>query len=291
MEQDRGCILENMVSVIMPTYNSGRFIAESIDSILNQTYDNIELLITDDCSTDNTLEIIRAYAQKDPRVKCFSLPSNMGAGHARNRSIEAARGQYIAFCDSDDIWLPDKLEKQIAYMKKNNCCFCFSSYFVCNEAGRQTGIVIAPRSVSLTDTKRDDKIGFLTAIYDTSFYGKFYMPSLRKRQDWAYVLLILQKCKRAFALKEPLAYYRRTKGSISSNKLSLIRFNAKVYKVVFGYSTFCSYCYLFGLFLPYYALKRINNKITCLRQTKLQNRTYVKYSPEHLHYTDNRQNS
>lgn len=256
---------EDLVSVIMPSYNSSRFITESIESILCQTYTNLELLITDDGSTDNTLEIIENYCRKDKRIKLFSLSGNMGAGHARNKSIREAQGKYIAFCDSDDTWLPDKLERQIAFMRTNNCCFCFSSYFVCNESGQQTGIVIAPSSVSLTDTKRDDKIGFLTAIYDATMYGKFYMPTLRKRQDWAYVLLILKKCHKAFALKEPLACYRRSRGSISANKLSLIKFNAKVYETVFGYSTLHSYCYLFGLFLPFHFLKLVNKRIVDIK--------------------------
>ena len=266
--QKKGSQEKGLVSVIMPTYNSGRFVAESIESILNQTYTHLELLITDDGSTDDTPQIIRSYEQKDSRIRYFAMSDNMGAGHARNLSIELARGQYIAFCDSDDTWLPEKLEKQIAFMKKRQCCFCFSSYFICDESGKRTGIFIAPASVTLTDTKRDDKIGFLTAIYDTRPYGKIYMPTLRKRQDWAYVLMLLQKCKKAFALKEPLACYRRSKGSISHNKLSLIKFNAKVYQVVFGYSKIRSYCYLFTLFLPAYALKRIKNKIVCMRYNR-----------------------
>lgn len=268
MNSEEKNIKEGLVSVIMPSFNSGRFIAASIASILNQTYYNLELLITDDGSTDNTIEIIKSYMQSDNRVKLFRLYGNMGAGHARNRSIKEANGRFIAFCDSDDTWLPEKLEKQIAYMMENKYSFCFSSYYVCDESGLQKGIVLAPSSVSLKDTKRDDKIGFLTAIYDTTIYGKFYMPTLRKRQDWAYVLLLLQKCKRAFAIKEPLACYRRCRGSISYNKFSLVKFNAKVYETVFGYSVFKAYCYLFCLFLPSYAIKRIENKFIDIRYKK-----------------------
>ena len=103
----------------MPTYNSGRFVAESIESILNQTYTHLELLITDDGSTDDTPQIIRSYEQKDSRIRYFAMSDNMGAGHARNLSIELARGQYIAFCDSDDTWLPEKLEKANRLYEKN----------------------------------------------------------------------------------------------------------------------------------------------------------------------------
>lgn len=260
--------MEDLVSIIMPTYNSGRFVMESIESIIRQSYYNFELLITDDASSDNTMEILESCAKKDKRIRIFRLPKNMGAGSARNNSIKEAKGRYIAFCDSDDTWMPDKLEKQIRFMQKYNYCFCFASYFTCNEEGKRQGVVIAPSSVSLIDTKRDDKIGFLTAIYDTSFYGKFYMPTLRKRQDWAFVLQILQKCKMAYALKEPLACYRLSKSSISSNKLSLLRFNAKVYKTVFGYSTLHSYFYLFGIFLPLHILKLVNKRIVNIRYKK-----------------------
>lgn len=259
---------EDLVSVIMPAFNSERYIVESIESILNQTYHNIELLITDDGSEDNTISIIKSYAQKDSRVKAFFLNGNTGAGSARNNSIKHAKGRYIAFCDSDDVWLPEKLEKQIRFMQEKKCCFAFASYYVFDSESRKKGIVLAPSSVSLIDTKRDDKIGFLTAVYDTSFYGKFYMPTLRKRQDWAYVLQILQKCGHAYSLREPLAYYRRAKGSISHNKFSLIKYNAKVYSTVFGYSVLHSYCYLFTMFLPAYALKVINNKIINMRYEK-----------------------
>lgn len=259
---------EDLVSVIMPTFNSERYVTESIESILNQTYNNIELLITDDGSKDDTVSIIKSYAKKDSRVKIFLLDGNNGAGSARNNSIKHAQGRYIAFCDSDDVWLPEKLEKQIGFMRENKYCFTFASYYVFDSESRKKGIVIAPSSVSLIDTKRDDKIGFLTAIYDTSFWGKFYMPTLRKRQDWAYVLLILQKCGRAYSLREPLAYYRRAKGSISHNKFSLIKYNAKVYSTVFGYSVLHAYIYLFTMFLPAYAMKVINNKIINMRYEK-----------------------
>lgn len=247
---------EELVSIVMPTYNSAKYVAESIESILAQTYQHWELLITDDASDDETREIVRSYAENDPRVVLYSLPNNSGAGPARNNSIRKARGRYIAFCDSDDIWLPRKLEKQIAFMRAKKCCFCFASYYECDAGGRKTGLLVAPPSVTLKDTMRDDKIGFLTAVYDTRPFGKFYMPSLRKRQDYAYVLLILKKCECAYSLREPLARYRRSRGSISHNKFSLIKFNAKVYQTVFGFSKLHAYCYLFFIFLPTYAWKR-----------------------------------
>lgn len=245
-----------LVSVVMPSYNAAAFIAESIEGVLNQTYKDIELLIADDGSTDDTQAIVQAYQQRDARIRLLILSGNQGAGAARNKCIEAARGRYIAFCDSDDTWEPTKLEAQVAFMKENGYSFAFASYYVMNKAGERLGLVEAPASVDLADTMRDDKIGFLTAIYDAEALGKLYMPLLRKRQDWAYVLMLLQRCERAYALPQPLATYRKGHGSISHNKLSLVKYNIRVYELVFGYSPLRACLFFTFLFLPHYALKR-----------------------------------
>lgn len=251
----------------MPSYNASKYIGESIDSILKQSYRNLELLITDDHSTDpDTLDLLRSYEKKDPRVRIFLLPENKGAGFARNNSIREAKGRYIAFCDSDDRWLPDKLKKQVTYMRKTGCCLCFSSYLVCNGVGLHKGIVIAPSELTLTDLKHDNKIGCLTAMYDTKPYGKFFMPTIRKRQDWALFLTILQKCRVAYGMVEPLAVYRKTPEGLSRKKLKLIKYNAKVYQHVFGYSTLISYLYLTFIFLPAYFTKKVINWIANIRR-------------------------
>jgi len=247
---------KELVSVIMPTYNASRFLTDSIESILAQTYSNIELLITDDCSTDDTRDILRQYAEKDPRVKVEFLNENSGPGITRNRSIERAQGRYIAFCDCDDRWFPEKLEKQIMHMTKHDCALCSSSYLVCNEKNMVTGINISPSYLTLRDMKRDNKIGCLTAIYDIKRLGhKFYMPAIRKRQDWALFLNILKDCQICFCITEPLAYYRQRDDSVSSNKLSLVRYNVNVYETVFGYTRLKAYLYFLFCFLPTYFLK------------------------------------
>lgn len=260
-------MMEEKVSVIMPSYNTGKMICESIDSILSQTYKNIELLISDDHSSDaETIDILKDYAQKDERVRVFFLERNGGAGVARNNSIKEATGRYIAFCDSDDRWLPEKLERQIAFMREKDCCLSFTSYFTCEYDGEINGKVIVPPTLTLSQEKRDNKIGCLTAIYDTSKFGKFYMPTIRKRQDWALFLTILKKCQKAYAIQEPLAIYRKVPGSISSKKLNLIKYNAKVYKEVFGYSDLQAYTYLTLFFFPTYFTKKfqtwVNNRRT-----------------------------
>lgn len=247
---------QELVSVIMPTYNAGKYLAGSIDSILGQTYQNLELLITDDCSDDNTRQILKDYAQKDQRVKVAYLKENSGPAIARNRSIERARGRYIAFCDCDDRWMPEKLEKQIAHMTRKDCALSSSSYLICDDDNQVTGISVSPKYLTLSMMKRDNKIGCLTAIYDIKRLGhKFYMPAIRKRQDWALFLNILKDCQICFCLTEPLAYYRQHDNSVSSNKLSLIKYNVNVYETVFGYSTWKAYLYFFLCFLPAYTAK------------------------------------
>ena len=188
METDFG-----LVSIIMPSYNSSKYIAKTIDSIVSQFYTNWELLITDDCSTDNTCEIIKEYAAYDQRIKLFVMEENKGAGVARNKSIEEAKGRYIAFCDSDDRWKPEKLEVQLRFMVENRVEICYSSYLKCNENDKVFGIVIAPSKISYKKMTRNDYIGFLTCIYDTHQIGKIYMPTLRKRQDWAWKILLMKK--------------------------------------------------------------------------------------------------
>lgn len=251
---------KEMVSVIMPSYNSAKKIRESIDSILRQTHSNLELLITDDRSDDEeTISILKEYAAKDSRIKVFVLPQNNGAGVARNNSITHATGRYIAFCDSDDMWLPEKLEKQLAFMKETDCCLSYGPYLTCNYDGEITGKVKAPEKLTLAGEKHDNKIGCLTAMYDTTKYGKFYMPKIRKRQDWALFLTILKRCGTAYSVGEPLAIYRNTPNSISKNKLEMMKYNARVYQEVFGYGVLHSYAYLLFVFLPCYFTKKIMN--------------------------------
>jgi len=253
---------DELVSVVMPTFNSGRYLKESIESVLNQTYSNLELLLTDDSSTDEeTRQMLKDYMHRDSRIRIFLRPHNVGPGGARNYSIEKARGRYIAFCDSDDRWMPHKLERQVAFMQERGCCLCYSAYLTCDMGGRVSGIITAPSRLSLNALKRDNKIGCLTAIYDTRTYGKFYMPLIRKRQDWALFLKILKRCHYAYGIQEPLAYYRLTPASVSHKKMGLMKYNALVYRKVFGYSVLQAYAYLYCVFLPNYFIKVAYNKM------------------------------
>ncbi len=249
--------MKELVSVIMPTYNASQFLADSIESVLSQTYAELELLITDDNSSDpETLSILERYRKHDSRVRVFHLDANGGPGVARNNSIRNARGRYIAFCDSDDRWVADKLERQVSYMQQTGCALCCSSYIICDTSDEELGICITPKEITFKTMVRDNKVGCLTAIYDRKALGrKFYMPTIRKRQDWGLFLSIVKVCGYAHGITEPLAYYRVRKGSVSQSKLHLIKYNARVYEQILGFSKPKSYVYFFFVFMPNYAMK------------------------------------
>lgn len=253
-----------LVSIITPSYNSANFITDTIESVLKQTYPHWELLITDDCSTDNSVEIIREYAKKDARIKLQKLEVNSGAGVCRNKSIEAAKGRYIAFCDSDDVWMPHKLEKQLLFMEEKRCALVYSSYMLMDEAGNEEGIAVCRSNLDFNSLKRGNEIGCLTAVYDTARVGKVYMSPIRKRQDWGLWLDILAKCKVAYGMKEPLAYYRIRSGSISNNKLALVKPNINVYRTILKFPVLKAYLFFLFVFMPTYLWKRLKIKINSL---------------------------
>lgn len=250
-----------LVSIITPTFNSASFISETIESIINQSYPYWELLITDDCSNDETLNIVQKYTEQDSRIKLFKLNSNSGAGICRNNSIKMANGRFIAFCDSDDCWLPNKLEKQLSFMIEKDCTLSYTSYLTCNEKSHTTGIIVCKKKITYKNMIHNDEIGCLTAIYDTEKIGKVYLPSLRKRQDWGLWLKILKECKISYGMKEPLAIYRVHNNSISSRKLSLIKYNIKIYQEILHFSKIKSYFYFFFIFLPTYFIHKAKIRI------------------------------
>lgn len=239
-----------LVSIITPSYNCSKYIGKTIESIISQTYKNWELLVVDDCSTDNSRDIITGYSLIDCRIKLIKLDKNSGAGVARNVAIEAAKGKFIAFLDSDDVWFSDKLEKQLNFMALKDCAMSHTSYMTCDDDDNITGIVVCRKRESLKSMCKDDKMGFLTVIYDVSKTGKVFMPELRKRQDWALKLKVLKVCKYAYGMKEPLAYYRKRVGSISNNKFSLIKYNIAVFHEVLGWSKIKSNLFFYLIFMP-----------------------------------------
>lgn len=246
-----------LVSIIMPSYNAEHYIGASIESIIAQSYTDWELLITDDCSTDNSCEIIENYSKKDSRVKLFKLTENQGAAVARNNSIEKAQGRYIAFCDSDDRWIPKKLETQLKFMSDKKIDVCFSSYQEYSEDGKLLGSVKAMDKVTFKDIKTNNYIGCLTCIYDTINIGKVFQPLMRKRQDWAMNIKLIEKAKVAYAVNEELAYYTVRTGSISRNKFDLVKYNIQIYRQVLNYGSIRSWLMFIFVFLPNYFIKKL----------------------------------
>lgn len=220
--------MNNLVSIITPVHNSEMFLEECIRSVLSQTYKNWELILIDDCSTDNSIHIINQY-KTNAKIKLIKQSENTGAGIARNKGIQAAKGDYISFLDADDYWLKDKLEKQINFMKAHKYSFSYSQYYEINESHRSKKIVLSPPRVDYQKMLDNDYIGCLTAIYDCRKLGKMYMPPIRKRQDWILWISILKKIDYAHGLQEPLAYYRVGNSSLSNNKIKLLKYNFNVF--------------------------------------------------------------
>lgn len=223
---------EDLISIIMPTYNCGKYIERTINSIINQTYINWELIIVDDCSKDNTQEVLAKY-KKDERINYIRLKKNSGAAIARTEAIKKAKGNYIAFLDSDDIWYPEKLAKQLKFMKINNYNFTCTAYEQIDENDKSLNKIIKTRKRA--DYNRillDCPIGNSTVMYNVNKLGKFEVPNIRKRNDDALWLQIIKKAKYIYGYNEVLMKYRIRNNSISSNKLSLIKYHWQLYRKI-----------------------------------------------------------
>lgn len=252
--------ITGLVSIVTPNYNCGKYIAETIESVRNQTYTNWEMLIVDDCSTDNSVAIAQSYAQKDSRIHVLIQSKNSGAALARNRALDEARGEYIAFLDSDDLWLPEKLEKQVSFMRANNCDFCFTEYEHIDEDGNSLNIV-AKVIKHLTYTKMLLHCwpGCLTVMYNQEITGKITIPDIKKNNDHALFLRVLTCCSNACGIPELLAKYRIRKGSISRKKFEIIQYYIKTLhefeKLPYFFSLFCVFTHVFIKFFFKYRKK------------------------------------
>lgn len=235
--------MNNLVSIITPSYKSEKFIAQTLESVLSQTYQNWEMIIVDDVSPDNSNEIIEDYCKKDNRIKLIKLEKNSGPAVSRNRAIEEAKGRYIAFLDADDLWYPEKLEKQIKFLDENNLAFTYSSYNLIDEEGNKLGVFITQESINYNGMLKTCSVGCLTAIYDTKKLGKIFMPNILKRQDYGLWLKILKEIGNTKGSIEPLATYRVLKNSVSSNKLKAAQYQWKIYREVERLNIFQSIYY------------------------------------------------
>ncbi len=244
----------SLVSIITPSYNSSKCIAQTIESVLSQTYHNWEMIIVDDFSLDNSNEIIENYLKKDSRIRLIKLHKNSGPAVARNKAIKEAKGQYIAFLDSDDIWLSLKLEKQIQFMENNDVKLCYSSYYTMDEKDNsQHQFKIPKEKVCYKELLKTCIIGNLTTIYNSEKIGKFYMKDIG-HEDYSMWLQILKKVDYAYGIKEPLAIYRVSSDSISGNKLKSAIWQWKIYRKVEKLNLFKSIYYFVQY--AYYGLRK-----------------------------------
>ncbi|WP_298781252.1 glycosyltransferase family 2 protein [uncultured Polaribacter sp.] len=219
-----------MVSIIVPVYNCEEFLDECIQSVLDQTLNEWELILIDDYSTDSSKEIINKYVQFDKRIKTYSFDKNVGAGVSRNKGIQISEKRFIAFLDSDDYWHRDKLKKQLEFMINNDIEFSFTNFVELDKNDNPFKIILPPKEVSSFSLLFNNYIKTVTAIYDTKRIGKIYMPDYRKRQDWGLWFNILNKTNKAYCLFEPLAYYRTSNVSLSKDKFQLIKENFNFYR-------------------------------------------------------------
>lgn len=225
--------MEELISIITPTYNCGKFISETIKSVQAQTYKKWEMIIVDDCSKDNTEEIVLEFIKNDKRIKYHKLKNNSGAAVARTIAMDLAKGSYMAFLDSDDIWIEDKLEKQLKFMKENNYAFTCTSYEQIDESGNLLGRIINPiKKCSYNRLLLDCPVGNSTVMYDVKKMGKFKVPNIRKRNDDALWLQMLKKEKYIYGFNPILMRYRIRKNSISSNKLKVIKYHWILYREI-----------------------------------------------------------
>lgn len=222
---------KGLVSIIMPTYNCGKFIAETIKTVLEQTYTNWELVIVDDCSKDDTEQVVKSF--NDSRIRYYKLEQNSGAAVARTTAMQKAEGEYMAFLDSDDLWKKDKLEKQLKFMKDNKYNFTCTAYEQVDEQGNKLGKIIkTKKKAGYNRILLDCPVGNSTVMYNVSALGKFEVPNIRKRNDDALWLQMLKKEKYIYGMDDVLMEYRIRTNSISSNKLDLIKYHWKLYREI-----------------------------------------------------------
>lgn len=223
---------QELVSIITPIYNGEKFIEETIISVKKQTYTNWEMIIVDDCSKDNSEKIIKKLAESDERIKYFRLDKNSGVANARNTALKISKGRFAAFLDADDLWLPEKLEKQIDFMLEHNIEISFASYELIDEKGiKKNKVIRVPEKINYEKLLKENVIGCLTVVIDKSKVNFFEMPNIR-HEDYITWLSLLKKGYKAYGIYEVLALYRKLDTSVSSNKLKSAKWRWDIYRNV-----------------------------------------------------------
>ena len=243
-------ISQPLVSVITPCYNAEKFIAEAIRSVIAQTYKNWEMLICDDCSMDRSAEIIKSYSEKDKRIKYFKTPKASGSpAIPRNIAIDHAKGRYLAFLDSDDIWLPHKLEEQLRLLSLKMCPLVYSNYEKIDILGRRSNrVFVAPKEVDIRKFNYGNPLPCLTVMVDTLITKKFHFPNLHHEDCITWIELI-RKYGKAYNTNTVTAYYRQMNNSVSGNKFKILSWQWYIFRKVLHFniikSAFCYMCYAY----------------------------------------------
>ena len=243
--------MNELVSIVIPSYCSARFIAKTIESVLAQTYRNWEVVVVDDYSVDNTVEIVNTYVNNEPRIKLIRLKENSGAAISRNTALDVANGRFIAFLDSDDIWRPDKLEKQVSFMLERKIPISFTSYELIDDNGvSKDHVYHSVEKINQQEYLKNTIIGLSTSMIDTKFVGNdFRFIDIRTRQDTSLWISILGRGFVAYGMSEVLASYRVHSNSISSNKYRAAKQVWNLYFNIHRLGFFKSvYCFLFYLY-------------------------------------------
>jgi teichuronic acid biosynthesis glycosyltransferase TuaG len=242
------------VSVIMPLYNSSKA-DESINSVIMQSYKNWELIITDDCSNFESFEGLKNKYSPDKRIKFFRLSENSGPAVARNNSIKKSKGEFIAFLDSDDIWLPNKLKVQLKIMLENEYSFSYTAFLRISETGNKISEMLPMQSiVDYTRLLKTCDIGCSTVMLNRSYFKDVFMPNIAKRQDYALWLKLLKTSEFAYGIDMVLTHYRIMGDSVSSNKLKAAVYQFRVYYYIERLGVFRSLFYM--LYYTYFGIKK-----------------------------------
>lgn len=241
---------KDLVSIIVPVYKAEKFLESTIKTVKAQTYTNWELIFIDDCSPDNSTEIIENEMKNNAKIKLVKLEKNSGAAIARNTGINNANGKYIAFLDADDLWDSKKLEKQVEFMNKNDYSFSFTGYEFADENGNGNGKVVnVPKTINYKQALKNTTIWTSTVMFDVEKLGKelIQMPNVKRGQDTATWWKVLKQIDNAYGLDEVLSYYRRTNDSLSANKMKALKRTWKLYRdvehlnVFYSFYNFCWY--------------------------------------------------
>ena len=221
--------MHQLVSIIMPSYNAQAYIDEAISSVLSQTYVHWELIVVDDCSSDESWDKIQKYVNQDSRIHAIRNTTNQGVSHTRNIAIKKSQGCYIAFLDGDDVWLPQKLELQLALMQKENIDLCYSAYHTIDPKGEHLSTFHVPLQLCYADMLKTSYMGTLTTIYNAETLGKIYLTDMG-HEDYVMKLEILKHISHARGINTPLAKYRIHGQSLSVNKFKTAQWQWHIYR-------------------------------------------------------------